>query len=224
MSLEAAARRLESFYRGELTDRLANLEGTFQGCDRVAAAQLCSGGQLDDSLIKAALVMKKVAGQINVVIHAVGILIALPRILERDERVEYLSLGAGNTGREFDLATDRRIAEFKFIRWRGGAETIRQNSLFKDFFGLAEAEGKRGRYLYVLGLTHPLRFFNGRRALSSVLSKNAAVAARYKELYGDVFTVVREYYNHRKERVEIVDLLERVPELADLPSEQGNTT
>jgi hypothetical protein len=37
------------------------------------------------------------------VIHAVGILTALPHILEHDERIETLSLGAGNTGRQFDL-------------------------------------------------------------------------------------------------------------------------
>lgn len=73
------------------------------------------------------LVRKKV----NVVIHALGILLCLPHILEADGTVQYVSLGAGNTGRQFDLETDRRVAEFKFIQWQGGPESIRQNSLFK---------------------------------------------------------------------------------------------
>ena len=86
----------------------------------------------------AAAEMKRLAGQINVMIHALGILLCLPHILEPKERVEYGSLGAGNTGREFDLETNLRVAEFKFIRWRGGAESIRQNSVFKGYLLLAE--------------------------------------------------------------------------------------
>ena len=52
------------------------------------------------------------AGQVNVVIHALGILISLPYLLEDDEEIQSLSLGAGNTGRRYDLETDRRVAEF----------------------------------------------------------------------------------------------------------------
>ena len=39
--------------------------------------------------------MKRLAGQINVTIHALGILLCLPHILEPSERVEPVSLGAG---------------------------------------------------------------------------------------------------------------------------------
>ena len=79
-------------------------------------------------------------GQINVVIHALGILLCLPHILRPGEVIDYVSLGAGNTGRAFDLETSLRIAEFKFIHWQGGPESIRQNSLFKDFYEMAEHE------------------------------------------------------------------------------------
>ena len=61
----------------------------------------------------AALLVKRSAGQINVIVHAVGILVALPKILEPGELVQSLSLGAGNTGRAHDLETDRRIDEFR---------------------------------------------------------------------------------------------------------------
>ena len=65
--------------------------------------------------------------------------------------IEYVSLGAGNTGRAFDLETNQRIAEFKFIHWQGGPESIRQNSLFKDFYEMAEYDTRKQKFLYVLG-------------------------------------------------------------------------
>ena len=45
------------------------------------------------------------------------------------------------TGRSFDLETSCRVAvaEFKFIRWQGDPESIRQNQLFKDFYLLARS-------------------------------------------------------------------------------------
>ena len=52
-------------------------------------------------------------GPDRVIVHAVGILVALPKILEPGELVQSLSLGAGNTGRAHDLETDRRIDEFR---------------------------------------------------------------------------------------------------------------
>lgn len=65
------------------------------------------------------------------------------------EQIESLSLGAGNTGRSHDLEPDRRIAEFEFIEWRGGAESIRQNSLFVDLFNLASSDIDKRKVLYV---------------------------------------------------------------------------
>ena len=130
--------------------------------------------------------------------------------------IESLSPGAGNTGRDHDLETDKQIAEFKFIEWRGGAESIRQNSLFVDLFNLASADTIKRRVMYVVGKTEPLRFLNNQRALDSVLSKNAAVALRFKQLHGDTFATVREYFGTVRELVEIVDLSEIVPELAPL--------
>ena len=85
-------------------------------------------------MLQSAFQIKSVAGQINVIVHAVGILLSLPEILREGEEVISLSLGAGSTGKDFDLETNLSIAEFKFIQWRGGAEAIRQNQVFKDFY------------------------------------------------------------------------------------------
>jgi hypothetical protein len=115
-------------------------------------------------------------------------------ILEQGETVEYVSLGAGNTGREFDLETNLRVAEFKFIRWRGGAESIRQNSIFKDYVLLAENPTPKRKYLYLVGTEHALKFLHGGRALSSVLSRNDKLQKMFSERFGSQFSKVRDYY------------------------------
>ena len=56
-----------------------------------------------------------------------------------------------------------------------------------------------------------MKFFEGGRALSSVLSKNQKVREAFDVAYGDQFTRVFEYYEHRRERVEIIDLSTVVP-------------
>jgi hypothetical protein len=181
------------------------------GKQRRAAERTIANNEIDEVVLKGALEIKDLAGQIHVEIHAVGMLVVLPHILERGERIESVSLGAGNTGREHDLVTDRRIAEFKFIQWRGGAESIRQNSLFVDLFNLASAKTSKRRYMYIVDREHPDRFLASQRALSSVLSRNATVAARFKALHGEQFKTVADYTEYIKDRVEIVDLREIVP-------------
>jgi hypothetical protein len=175
---------------------------------------LANGG-VNGQTLTGAGVVKRLAGQIHVVIHALGILLCLPRILEEGERLEYVSLGAGNTGRNFDLETNARIAEFKFISWQGGPESVRQNSLFKDFFFLAEYEGSKRRYLYVLGTEYPLKFFNGNRALSSVLT-HRDVQKQFHSKCGDAYWTVREYYTQRKHLVTIEDVSPWIPELLEV--------
>ena len=198
----------------ELTATIREIERSLKGKQRRAAERTIARHEIDDAVLTGALTIKELAGQIHVVIHAVGMLVVLPHILERDERIESLSLGAGNTGREHDLVTDRRIAEFKFIQWRGGAESIRQNSLFIDLFNLASAKTERRRCMYVVDREHPDRFLANRRALSSVLSRNAAAAARFKAMHGERFRTVAEYADHIKDRVETVDLRDVVPSFA----------
>jgi hypothetical protein len=65
--------------------------------------------------------------------------------------------------------------------------------------------------MYVVDREHPDRFLTNRRALSSVLSRNAAVATRFKALHGEQFKTVADYADYIKDRVEIVDLRDIVP-------------
>jgi hypothetical protein len=132
-------------------------------------------------------------------------------LLDPQEFVQSVSLGAGNNGRLLDLETDRRVAEFKFIRWQGRSQTIRQNSLFKDFYLLAEDETHKKRHLYVLDTHHPLKFLNGGRALRSVLSKNVTLLGLFQSKYGEQYQTVREYYWPRQSLVDIDDVSPLLP-------------
>ncbi|RXK53900.1 hypothetical protein ESB00_17785 [Oleiharenicola lentus] len=170
---------------------------------------------MEAEVLLAALLVKKHSSQINEIVHALGILLALPSILEKGERVESLSLGAGNTGKGFDLETNRRIAEFTFIQWQGGSEVIRQNKIFKDFFFLAEAETDKTRELYTIGTEWPMKFFKSGRRLANILAGNAKLGTAFRRKYPKTFEHVREYYGSKKEVVAVMDLCEHLPVLRE---------
>jgi len=215
MELSEAVAALERFAGKDLGVTLARLETLLRGRDAVSCREVTTEGGTDGNLLVAAGVVKRAAAQVNVLVHAIGIVLCIPHLLRTWERIENLSLGAGNTGKSYDLETDQRIAEFKFIRWRGGPEAIRQNSLFKDFYLLAEDPSHREKYLYVLGTDYPLKFLNGGRALSSVLSRNVGLENAFRQKYGTRFQRVREYYDWRKDAVRIEDVSSFVPGLSE---------
>jgi hypothetical protein len=218
-ALVEAIDSLHAFGGPDLTQTLAQIEASLPGVslDNYSAVLSTCGARTE--VLSAASLLKRLAGQINVVIHALGILLCLPHILKPGEAIEYVSLGAGNTGREFDLETNHRIAEFKFIHWQGGPESIRQNALFKDFYEMAEHPTYKQRFLYVLGTEHVHRFFNGGRATSSVLSRNVKLGKEFSDKYGDRYRKVRDYYLQTKNRVVIQDVSPFVPELAAAAAE-----
>jgi hypothetical protein len=204
---------LETFRGADLTQTIYRIEKSLKGVSKESYAVVLTSSGAKAEVLGAAGLIKQLAGQINVVIHALGILLCLPRILQADEVIEYVSLGAGNTGRAFDLETNRRIAEFKFIHWQGGPESIRQNALFKDFYEMADYDTAKEKYLYVLGTAHAEKFFNGGRALSSVLSRNEKLRTDFSEKFGDRYRTVRDFYLPRKGLVVIQDVSPFVPEL-----------
>lgn len=213
MSIEQAASLVAEFGVGPaLGTRIAALEAGAQGAGLQKVEGLLANEDLDEKILVAARTIKAVAGQVNVIMHAAGILVALPWILESGEIVESLSLGAGNTGRDHDLETNRRIAEFKFIDWRGGSEAVRQNNLFADVFSVASVKTKKRRVVYVLGAKHPIKFLEGGRAITSILSRSPKVRRQFYEAYGtETFVTARDYWATVSDKVEIVDLRELVP-------------
>ncbi len=204
--------QLAGLFEPSVASNLRKFEYRFRTADKTSSEQLLESEHLDFGVLRSAVAFKRAAGQINEIVHGIGILIALPHLLLPNEHVEGMSLGAGNTGRGFDLETNMRVAEFKFIDWKGGSEAVRQNQLFKDFFLLAESTTTKRKQLFVVGTDLPLRFLRGNRACNSVFAGHKSLWEKFQEKYGDSITRVCEYYERHRNEVEIVDLRMLIPE------------
>src|SRR6266404_1797123 len=97
-SLFEASSRIEQFRAGSLSSTVARIEANFLGSRKETTPAVLAENQIGMDLLLAAILIKKNSSQINEILHAVGILLALPSILREDEIVESLSLAAGNTG------------------------------------------------------------------------------------------------------------------------------
>lgn len=104
------AEMLAGFTGPKLTATFAKLEGSIKGLTAESCQAFLDQAKAGKQALAAAAEMKRLAGQINVVIHALGILLCLPHILEPDEEVDYVSLGAGNTGRPPSGGRSRRTS------------------------------------------------------------------------------------------------------------------
>lgn len=206
MDVYAALDAIERFKGDNLTKTISRAEQRIAGLNSTEIAEVAHSLGLDDQFVEASQLIKRVSAQIDVVIHASGIITTLPKLLEPSERVISTSLGAGNTNRHFDLETDRRIAEFKFINWQGGSEAIRQNGLFKDFVNLAEYETDKMKELYVVETHHALKFLKGKRAIASVLKAFPALKQAIEEKYSGSMQSVSDYYSHHEKTVRIIDV------------------
>ena len=211
-AVSAAIESLQAFLGDKAPRvRVGQLELIIAGVGASEAAGLLQRERIDNEVLRAALLVKRVAGEVNVVIHALGILLALPHVLEADETVISTFLGAGTGGRRYDLETTHRIAEFKFTQWRGH-DAVRQRELFADFVNLAESEDTRRRQLFVTGATLPLRFlWSSKRALTSVCERRPEILARIRTAHGDAFRTVAEYTAACRDRVQVTDLQEVLP-------------
>lgn len=207
-----ASELLNAFRSGSLKKAVATIEAKLVGISKAEVSPQLGTLGVSMELMLAALLIKKHSNQISEIIHTIGILLVLPSILEAGEKVESLSLAAGNAGKGFDLETNIRIAEFTFIQWQGGSESIRQNKVFKDFYFLAEHRTTKRRELYVAGLDHPTRFFNSGRGIAQIAKNNRKLGEAALKLPADVKTV-RDYYIPRRHRVSIRDLGDYIPAL-----------
>jgi hypothetical protein len=209
--LNIIASVLDKFRASSFRETISSIEEQCTQCSADKVGRNLGQHGVTEALLLAALLMKWHSRQINEIVHATGVLLALPHILEPDEYVESVSLAAGNTGRGFDLCTNHRIAEFTFINWQGGPEVIRQNKIFKDFFFLAENETSKRKELYTIGTDLPRKFFESGRDIDGILKGNRKLGNEFRTKFSDRYTTVRDYYNDRKDRVILRDVSEVVP-------------
>src|SRR5580765_1512540 len=106
----SAIKSVKAFTGTDLTQTLVTVEAAIRGNTALNCLRTLEECGAESAVLDAASLIKHLAGQVNVVIHALGILLCLPKILSPTEVIDYVSLGAGNTGRPFDLETNERIA------------------------------------------------------------------------------------------------------------------
>jgi hypothetical protein len=205
--------RIKEFRTESLTTKIADLEAKFRGANFDNHNKILGESFLDSKLLESAFLIKDVSKQINVVIHTLGILMSLSDVLTPGESIESLSLGAGNSGSEFDLVTSLRVCEYKFIQWQGN-DANRLKELFLDFYKLGEYKTSRKKELYVLGEDIPMKFLRGGRTVLKVLDKKANLMLDYTEKYGDKYPLVRDYYEYRTNEIKIIDLRSLSPHFA----------
>ncbi|WP_294962294.1 hypothetical protein [uncultured Flavobacterium sp.] len=125
------------------------------------------------TIFSASKIIKEASAQIDEIVHASGIMNAQKKWLDENEKLHYLSLGAGNHKARFDLETNLRIAEFKFGRWNDKSPNgLRRRGYFSNYIGLLTSEDPRRKYFVVEDKENFLRFLNGTSRWRNVLSKN----------------------------------------------------
>jgi hypothetical protein len=203
--LTDALKAISEFTGYDLTERIFSLEKILEGADKTTVSETCMTEKINFGLFHAAYIVKDKARQIDTIMHAVGMLSLLPIILETDEIVKSLSIGAGKGDKEFDLETNIRLAEFEFTEWQG-RDSGRQTSLFEDFYHLAEFNSTKKKCLYILGAKLPKKFLNdSSQSIASVLNKTNKIQD-FQQKVGNKFQAVNQYYLSRKNLVEIIDI------------------
>ena len=178
---------LVSFLRGSpFTATIGQLEHDLVNTDISTVAAVTHAAGLTDELLTAALIVRRDVGRVSDVVHAAVISLALPLILEPGEVVANRpSLGPGNDKtRQFDLETNRRVAEFKVALWSGG-DMMRKRGVTADLVHLAMDQSGRRPELWVAG-DSPLRFLETSTSpVGNLLSRSSRhLRSRFEERYG----------------------------------------
>ncbi len=211
--LSAAVGVLADFLRRQpLTPALALLEQRLEGADASSVGRVAEEGHVAPELLASALTVRESLGRINDLIHACGILLVLPHILQEGERITVRpSLGAGNDpSRPYDLETDQRIAEFKLARWRG-ADAARKRQTFKDLVMLAADTSGRRAELFVIG-PEPSRFLTTSISTAAwALDRSPGALRTFTTAFGAPSMSVAQFTTTHAAHVQITDLRDLLP-------------
>jgi hypothetical protein len=194
--LADSVEQIARFSGANLASKIAELEFKAVGLNKMQVADWLHAISIDQNLVGAARTIKHAAAQIDVVLHALGILLLIPSILEGHEAVESLSLGAGSSeAKRFDLETNLRVAEFTFIDWRGNDNT-RLQKVFKDFYRLAEFTTNKLKELWVTDDSYVLKYFRSGSSVRSATHKHRDVWESFQRKYPAIERVSDYYRLH----------------------------
>ncbi|MFL6098978.1 MAG: hypothetical protein ACJ71T_03385 [Actinomycetales bacterium] len=200
---------------GWVTGLVGGLEEDLDGADAdtaVAAAELAG---VTTELLTEAITVRRHLGQLNDLIHATAITLALPRILEPGEAV--VSRPAlettGERSNRFDLETDRRVADFQIGVWTG-KDAIRKRMVFQDLVHLAAHHSGRRAELYVAGEA-PLTFLRESRSPVSWALNFGPTQTRelFVERFGDTSLPIAAFTKVAAAHVKLVDLTQILPQV-----------
>ncbi len=86
MTIDKALRALQAFQGDSLTESLSGIERRIIGSGVEDVGGFCATRGIDGDFMDSAITVKRVAGKINAIIHAAGILRSLSVLLEPGER------------------------------------------------------------------------------------------------------------------------------------------
>jgi hypothetical protein len=191
--LAECVEEIARFSGTSLAAKIGELEFQFAGVSKAEMSKRLHAASISHGLLEAARTIKRASAQIDIVLHALGILVLLPSILEDGEKVESLSLGAGSAEtKRFDLETNRRVAEFTFIDWRGNDNT-RLQKIFKDFYRLAEFKTEKAKELWLTDDMYVLKYLRSGSSVRSATHKHREVWESFQSKYPEIDRV-SDYY------------------------------
>jgi hypothetical protein len=191
--LAECVQEIARFSGTNLAAKIGELEFEFAGVDKAEISARLHAASISHGLLEAARTIKRAAAQIDVVLHALGILVLLPSILGDGEKVESLSLGAGSAeSKRFDLETNRRVAEFTFIDWRGNDST-RLQKIFKDFYRLAEFKTEKAKEMWLTDDTYVLKYLRSGSSVRTATHKYRDIWESFQSKYPEI-DQVSDYY------------------------------
>ena len=196
-----------------LTTSIAGIENRLAVADAADALRIVEEAGLDESLLSAALLVRSRVGRLNDLIHATAIALAVPALLEPDERLSNRpSLAAGNDpSRKFDLQTTHRVAEFKLALW-SGTDAMRKRTTFHDLVHLAAHDGPERPELYVVG-PKPIRFLRTSRSSAAWAMNRGSetTKALFEERFGSPSITIQDFVAGPAGRVKLIDISEILP-------------
>lgn len=208
---------------GRLKDVVADLEYALKAADGEEITTLTSavglGGAEGQSLFEAAVQTRQQLGRLNDLVHAAGIALTLPLLLEPGERLSNRpSLAAGNDpSRPFDVETNLRVMEFKFSVWQAGSNATRKRAVFHDLVHLAADKSERRAELYFIGSQSAKFLQTTTSGVSWALNRQAEKTRElFVDRFGSTDIPIPQFTNGPAAHVQLLDLGKVTPGLPKL--------